>query len=211
LSTISFTSITDGSTADAADVNTPLQTIYDEFNGSIDNANIDTSAAIATSKLADDAGINTAKLADGAATDAKWRNAVAFAAYVGTNYATGTSASTMVVDTEQYDLGSNFNTSTYTFTAPYNGIYHFDAGVHIAAAGDQLTNIRLAVGGTEVRRGMQIGSGAAGGNQSFVLSADVQLSATNTVTIVVQTPTATRTLTAGANLSYFTGHMITRT
>lgn len=68
---VNFTPITDGSTADAADVNTPLQTIYDEFNGGIDNSNIDVSAAIATSKLADDAGITTGKLANEAVTPAK--------------------------------------------------------------------------------------------------------------------------------------------
>lgn len=53
MSTVNFTPISDGSTADAADVNTPLQTIYDEFNGNIDNANIASGAAISGSKIAD--------------------------------------------------------------------------------------------------------------------------------------------------------------
>jgi len=42
----------DGETIDAADVNTDLQGMIDEFNGSIDNDNIAASADIALSKLA---------------------------------------------------------------------------------------------------------------------------------------------------------------
>lgn len=53
MGTISFTPPTDGSTAEAADVVTPLNTIYDEFNGNIDNANIKANAGISGSKLAD--------------------------------------------------------------------------------------------------------------------------------------------------------------
>ncbi len=71
MGTVSFTPPTDGSTADAADVVTPLNTIYNEFNGNIDNANIKSAAAIATSKLADDAGITTAKIGTDAVTAAK--------------------------------------------------------------------------------------------------------------------------------------------
>lgn len=40
MSLINFTEITDGNTAQASDVNTPLNTIYDEFNGNIDQNNI---------------------------------------------------------------------------------------------------------------------------------------------------------------------------
>lgn len=68
---INYTPPTDGETADASDVVTPLNTIYNEFNGNIDNTNVKSGAAIATSKLADDAGITTAKIADDAVTAAK--------------------------------------------------------------------------------------------------------------------------------------------
>lgn len=62
---INFTAITDGSTADAADVNTPLSTVYNEFNGNIENANIKSGAAIDGAKLAD-ASITNAKLSTSA-------------------------------------------------------------------------------------------------------------------------------------------------
>jgi len=48
---VSFTNITDGTTIDAADVNTPLNTIYNAFNGNIDATNI-TDGAITGSKIA---------------------------------------------------------------------------------------------------------------------------------------------------------------
>lgn len=53
---ISFTEVTDGNTANAADLNTPLNTIYDEVNGNLQAVN-----------LADDA-VTTAKLADSSVT-----------------------------------------------------------------------------------------------------------------------------------------------
>jgi hypothetical protein len=61
----------DGTTADVSDYNTPVNTIVNEFNGSIDNANIKTGAAIATSKLASDEGIVNGMVADSAITPEK--------------------------------------------------------------------------------------------------------------------------------------------
>lgn len=71
MSTISVSLPSDGSTADVSDYNTPINTIVDAINGGLDNSNIASGAAIATSKLADDAGITTAKIAAGAVTQAK--------------------------------------------------------------------------------------------------------------------------------------------
>ncbi len=53
MGTVSPQQVSDGSTIDASDVNTPINTIANEFNGNIDNTNIKTAAAIAGSKLAD--------------------------------------------------------------------------------------------------------------------------------------------------------------
>ena len=36
---------------------------------------------------------------------------------------------TIQFDEKSYDNGNNFNTSNYSFTAPYNGIYHFNARI----------------------------------------------------------------------------------
>lgn len=50
---ISLSLPSDGSTADVADVNTPLTTIATELNGNLDNNNIKSGAAIDGAKLAD--------------------------------------------------------------------------------------------------------------------------------------------------------------
>jgi hypothetical protein len=47
----------------------------------------------------------------------------------GQSIATGSTYTRIILDTEHYDNGSNFDVSNYKFTAPYNGIYHFDANV----------------------------------------------------------------------------------
>lgn len=64
---ISVSLPSDGTTADVADVNTPLTTIATEINGNLDNNNIKSGAAIDGSKLAD-ASIPATKLATGAIT-----------------------------------------------------------------------------------------------------------------------------------------------
>lgn len=56
---ISFTQINDGTTSQASQVNNPLNTIYDEFNGNISAANLANNAVTAP------------KLADGSVTPAK--------------------------------------------------------------------------------------------------------------------------------------------
>jgi hypothetical protein len=52
MSIISVSLPADGSTADVADVNTPITTIVNEINGGLDNSNIASGAAIDTSKIA---------------------------------------------------------------------------------------------------------------------------------------------------------------
>jgi hypothetical protein len=54
MGTISVSLPSDGTTADVADYNTPINTIVTLVNGNLDNANIASGAAIAGSKLASD-------------------------------------------------------------------------------------------------------------------------------------------------------------
>lgn len=61
MGTISVSLPSDGTTADVADFNTPINTIVNEINGELDNANIASDAAIDGSKLAN-ASITNAKL-----------------------------------------------------------------------------------------------------------------------------------------------------
>lgn len=68
MSLISFSPLQDGVTGvNAAATNTPLSTIYNDYNGNITDANISASAAIAGSKLAGNA-VTADKLATNAIT-----------------------------------------------------------------------------------------------------------------------------------------------
>ena len=57
MSLINVTDIPNGTTAEAEDVNRNINTIVDEINGQLDNANISSSASISASKLNADAGM----------------------------------------------------------------------------------------------------------------------------------------------------------
>lgn len=67
MGTVNVSLPSDGTTADAADYNTPITTIVNEFNGNIDNNNIKSAAAIDGSKIADSS-IAAAKLTTSAIT-----------------------------------------------------------------------------------------------------------------------------------------------
>lgn len=133
MSNISFTAITDGSSIDASDVNGPLNTIYDDYNGSIDSNN-----------LADNA-VTTAKITDANVTMPKISNPYKFRVYRNAAY-TGVADATITVvdfDAESYDSNNNFDLTTNQYTIPVTGYYQFNfscrfAGTAIVAAGGYL-------------------------------------------------------------------------
>lgn len=105
MSTVSVTLPADGTTADVADYNTPINTIVNEFNGNIDNANIKTAAAISGSKLAD----NSIDLEAKVSTDTGWREVTDSWAYA--------SATTITVPsdaTTKYSVGDKIRLTQST-------------------------------------------------------------------------------------------------
>jgi len=68
---ISLTLPNDGETIDAADVNSPLNTIATAINGNLDNANIKTGAAIDGSKIAS-ASLTATQMADSVSPVKRW-------------------------------------------------------------------------------------------------------------------------------------------
>jgi len=107
---------------------------------------------------------------------------------VGQNDATqtisDTTLTTLVFDTENYDVGGNFNTSNYTFTAPVAGKYLCHLSVSFNA-GQLATNTRnfmgIYVGGSAVNQ--NFGS-TTGSNDRFSMFQTVilDLAASNTLT-----------------------------
>lgn len=105
MGTINVSLPTDGSTADVADYNTPINTIVDEINGGLDNTNIDAAAAIAGSKLAD----NSIDLEAKASADTGWREV--------TDSWTYASATTITVPTDattKYSVGDKIRITNST-------------------------------------------------------------------------------------------------
>lgn len=97
--------------------------------------------AVATAKLADLAvteakiaanAVTTGKIVDAAVTDAKWRAGVAFLARR-TSSLTVTGETTIVYNSEDFDIGNNYDTTNGRFTAPYAGIYIFHAHMYTEA------------------------------------------------------------------------------
>lgn len=128
----------------AADHNNPINTIANEFNGNIDNANIKAAAGIATSKIASDGGTLTAKLSN----PYRFRARRVAALTLG-----GSSFQKVTFDTEDFDSNNNFDVTTNIgrYTAPIAGWYQFNA--RWSSITTSLQVIALYKNGTIYQRG----------------------------------------------------------
>jgi len=76
----------------------------------------------------------------------------AFSAYIGsTQTVTSGAQVTLTFNTERYDLGSNFNTSTYAYTPPTAGYYLFNLGASFRGGANTnlgRCNLSIAKGGS---------------------------------------------------------------
>ena len=64
---------------------------------------------------------------------------------------------TIAFDTEEIDVGNNFNTSNYTFTAPVNGYYHMHAHVYVDVDSGTDANVHYKLNGSDYN-GINIGA-----------------------------------------------------
>lgn len=129
---ISFTNISDGTTIDAADVNSPLNTIYNDYNGNIDSTNL-ADNAVTTAKITD-ANITASKFGVGAITGADgWVST--------TDTWTYASASTFTVagdKTSIYTTGTRlkFSQTTVKYAVVISSVYTSVTTVTIAVNTD---------------------------------------------------------------------------
>jgi hypothetical protein len=124
MSLISFSPIIDGTSPQASQVNNPLNTIYNEFNGNITAAN-----------LAADS-VTTPKIADGAVTAPKVDSgfAVQVASTVSSGVATGSGSGNIIPNDDtipQNTEGTEFMTVTITPKSASN-ILVISANTHLA-------------------------------------------------------------------------------
>jgi hypothetical protein len=78
----------------------------------------------------------------------------------------------IVFDTEDFDLGGNFNTSTGRFTAPVTGYYHVNANLSSSNLGDaEQIILRICVNGVSVALATAVGSSA--GSDPRISTADI--------------------------------------
>jgi len=148
----------------------------------------------------------------------------------GQSIATGSTYTRIILDTEHYDNGSNFDVSGYKFTAPYNGIYHFDANVLMDSnvdtdAGDWDAEERLDIHlfknqgdatttstTNRVASSLHLLSGAITDNfWQGNLSADLKLDADDFIELYAKQDSGVEQHThepTGGDFTRFTGHLI---
>ena len=166
---------------------------------------------IGTADLADDA-VTTAKIDDGAATGEKLGTPVAFSAYrIASLQVNDTTYASISPDTENYDFGANFDTSTGRFTAPYDGVYAFSATTAISSSDTTRLFILLYKNGALSK---QIGftSCATSGNHGVFGASEIELAAGDYVeAFFYHTYGSVRNLVGGPQYTYFTGSLVGRT
>ena len=143
-------------------------------------------------------------------------NPIAFSATLRTDFSVAPNTIlTIPFNIENYDTNNNYDNSTYTFTAPTNGIYHFSASVDWSSL-------------TATSGGLQIQLEASTPTSTFatssydvfainkyttnVLSSDVKLNAGQTVKITILQNTNITLQLRGTYNDYsiiFSGHLVT--
>jgi len=148
----------------------------------------------------------------------------------GQSIATGSTYTRIILNTEHYDNGSNFDVSNYKFTAPYNGIYHFDANLLMDSnvdsdAGDWDAEERLDIHlyknqgdatttstTNRVASSLHLLSGAITDNfWQGNLSADLKLDAGDFIELYAKQDSGVEQHThepTGGDFTRFTGHLV---
>jgi hypothetical protein len=106
--------------------------------------------------------------------------------------------------TEVFDIGGNYNNSTYRFTAPIAGVYHFDAGVYVNNNNSNFGLIRMDVNGSQVKYAETQFVALV---VSLEISIDLYLNANDYVSLGWTTASG-RQYFAGGSESHFCGHLV---
>ena len=116
----------------------------------------------------------------------------AFRARIATSSGGAGTTGTLIFETEDFDIGGNYNTSNGIFTAPIAGIYHFmfrsltatnTSGA--ASASNDTTFVDFYKNGAiaDGTRGFESGRGGSG-HSTLMMNTMMQLSASDTIKVV---------------------------
>lgn len=134
-------------------------------------------------------------------------------ASLGTNQSlTANVQTTLQLDTEQFDVGSDFNTSTYTFTAPIAGYYLTLGGSRwsVAADGDGL-DLFIVVSGSGAVGGSRHNLRTSGANPQHVnTSTIVKLPAAGTIILQGRNVSNNDTVEAGTDFTFLAVHLLSK-
>lgn len=90
-----------------------------------------------TTKRATVANLTSTVVSDNSVTSEKLKSTISFSAYSSANITASSTPAKIQLATEAFDEGADFDATTnYRFTAPVNGIYHFDGIVRFTTPGD---------------------------------------------------------------------------
>ncbi len=204
LGNISVSLPSDGSAATVSQYNTPINTIVNEINGSLDNSNIAANAAIDGSKLA-----------DGSVTPKKWTNPYRFSAYRASSSSVPNSSTLepVVYNAVEFDPNSDFDTSTGRYTAPIAGTYYFEAGSYASAVTGDIVYMHLYKNGSRVKYGDRNRNSDGNTQPMFVgVSALLELEAGDYVTVLIgHTQSYSMGLGTSAETNFFHGYLVAET
>ena len=168
-----------------------------------------TSSTITGSQIAPST-IATSNIASGVLAYNNFSNPYKFRAWGNTTQSVDSTVSTvMIFNNIDYDTGSNFNTSTYTFTAPVAGWYHFDYRIGHWANASYSTEVLLFVNGSFTSRGnLATNTSSNQGSDTLKLNANDQVK-------VIGYSSTTQNNGAGSgsdsSVQYFSGFLMSAT
>lgn len=142
-------------------------------------------------------------------------SAVAFSAYLGVNFPIAANTELIVpFGLKKYDIGNNYDNTTYLFTAPVNGIYHFDVSVDWSSLTASTGNLIIELYGSTPTFTIAQTSYPVYANYKFttnIISSDVKLNSGQTVKVTVYQNTPISLQFTGNNNDHtakFSGHLV---
>ena len=145
-------------------------------------------------------------------TPAMWTNPYCFRAYLnGSQSHTNGSFVKVLLDTENYDINNNFDSTTNRrYVAPVAGIYRFTAGGRTNSNNNGGVIVALYKNGVVWSQGWQTLMNGQGFTRS-IISDDIQLAASDYVELYFRADVASTTIAAGTAETWMSGSLVHKT